>query len=201
MKIIVLVIATLFLFSPNLLRAQEPKEEIHNKYRHEVTFLGRNFDEVGLGYRLGTKKALWRISTTVGVNQMKEESSGLHTRIISSSNISLEIGREYRFEVADNLFLRTGGDLFYEHFKSTYESGPDAQNQFLNSGTENEYGIKLVSGFLYQLTKNIHLGFELTPSFSFRTRNFIWRDNNTIQRFTSIRLDKSVFRFNIGFNF
>jgi hypothetical protein len=202
MKISVLVIATLFLFSPKLLQAQEPKEKIHNKYRHEVTFLGRNFDEVGLGYRIGNEKALWRISATARANQFERIDSGLHVNTIGSAAIGLEIGREYRFEVAENLFLRIGGDLFYEYAAFINEPGDDVSSTFKMNTYENEYGVKIVTGFLYQVNKNIHFGFELLPYFSFSTRNNEWgRWGNSFRRSTNIRFDKSVFRFNAGFNF
>jgi hypothetical protein len=207
MKIKLSFTLIIFIFAISLTQAQEDEK---NK-RQEVTFLMSSFDDIGIGYRFGTSKALWRVSLTGDAKSTEHiinDSIGRSTN--TQSSLSIELGREYRFKVADNLFLRLGGDIFYGQNLLKNESGEDERFQHVNKRVNTEYGMKIVSGLMYQPTERIHLGFELLPSFS---RIESERSSgsaidqaptifNTISEESfAFSLNNSSLRFNVGFNF
>lgn len=203
MKFKLLLIACLL--STSLLHAQEVK-----KKRNEVTFLFKNFDTIGIGYRFGSSSALWRISLDGGAKQTEHIDLGVTRYTTTQSSISLDLGREYRFEVIDKLFVRIGGDAFYSRYNLKSKTGSSYTFQQISREVKNEFGIKVVSGLIYQPTDRIHLGFEILPTFSrgVSEKSYASAIETTPTNFTTItekdhafNLNSSSLRFNVGFNF
>lgn len=206
MKIKLSIILITLIFATSVAKAQEVQDK-----RHEVTFLINNFDNIGIGYRFGTSSALWRVSLTSGLKQTENIVNDTSINNINTeSSISIDLGREYRFKVAEDLFVRLGGDLFYSHNILKNENDESAQFRYVNKRLERAFGLKIVSGLMYQPTERIHLGFELLPSFSRiiseRTSGTGWDQAPT--NFSTIsdesfafNFKNSALRFNIGFNF
>jgi hypothetical protein len=206
MKINLVSILVILFFTTSYVQAQEVKES-----RQEVTLLLNSFDNIGVGYRIGTSSALWRVSLTAGASKTEHilnDSTSRNT--YNESSISIDLGREYRFKVAEDLFLRLGGDIFYRNRIRKNETGEESRFQMINKDVENELGFKIVSGVMYQPTERIHVGFELLPSLSWKRAekstaapynqqapNF---HTNTEESY-ALNLNNSSLRFNIGFNF
>jgi len=164
-----------------------------------------------LGIDLELLQRLWRVSLTSGLKQTENIVNDTSINNINTeSSISIDLGREYRFKVAEDLFVRIGGDLFYSHNILKNENDESARFRYVNKRLERAFGLKIVSGLMYQLTERIHLGFELLPSFSRiiseRTSGTGWDQAPT--NFSTIseesfafNFKNSALRFNIGFNF
>lgn len=207
MKIKLFTISTILIFSAFLVQAQESDER-----RHEATLLIKSYDDIGIGYRFGTSSALWRISLSGGVNDGERIVNDTTIQYFNNESfIGIDLGREYRFSVANNLFLRIGGDIFYNYSLYKIDNGPDARFRVINENVNNEFGFKMVSGLIFQPMENIHLGFEFLPSFSWikseRSAITGWNDgpltedsSSSIETF-NFNLSNSSLRFNIGFNF
>ncbi len=206
MKIKLSIILITLIFATSVAKAQEVQDK-----RHEVTFLINNLDNIGIGYRFGTSSALWRVSLSSRLKQTENIVNDTSINNINTeSSISIDLGREYRFKVAEDLFVRLGGDLFYSQNILKNENDESAQFQYVNKRLERAFGLKIVSGLMYQPTERIHLGFELLPSFSRiiseRTSGTGWDQAPT--NFSTIseesfafNFKNSALRFNIGFNF
>lgn len=203
MKIKLLTI--LIVLSTTLVYAQNEPQK-----RQEAVLLIRNLDNIGVGYRFGTEKALWRISlsTQLGkTDQLQQDSVSLTSK---NTFISITSGREWRHRVSDKLTLRIGGDLYFNYGKSKNESSPNATFRSIHESISKGYGINLVSGIIFQITNDLHCGFEFMPSFgkSINERNSAAGFNDDPSEFVTVgseslefRLDNAALRFNLGFNF
>jgi hypothetical protein len=80
--------------------------------RKEVGIVFRNLDYFGITYRTGTDQALWRISG-FSIRMGKHESYGSSTNVYTSSNagVGVQVGREFRKSITDQLQYRYGVDL------------------------------------------------------------------------------------------
>lgn len=208
MKITLLFIIAFF--TSMLIHAQDSNEKETNDSRKEVTLLFRNFEDIGIGYRFGNNSSLWRISVTGGAVTGETDMNDTLAYINKRSSFSIDLGKEYRFEVAKNLSLRIGGDVFYYYRWHRQENESNADIQFINVNAARGYGIKIVSGLIFQATDRIHIGLELLPTFSNttseRTAVRIYDNNRTefdesSSSYFAFNLDNSSIRFNVGFNF
>ncbi len=208
MKMTLLFLITLF--TTTLAYAQDTNEKETNDSRQEVTLLFRDFDDIGIGYRFGSESSLWRLSLTGGAVTGETEADDTSIYVNKQSRISIDLGREYRFEVAKNLSLRIGGDVFYDYRWHRQENEINNDTQSINVNSARGYGVKIVTGLMFQATDRIHLGFELLPTFSNstseRTSISIYDNNrteftDTSSNYFAFNLDNSSLRFNVGFNF
>ncbi len=205
MKIKALLCAILF-STTSLVAQDEPQK------RQEIGLSFNNFNNFGAAYRIGNDLALWRVGLDFGRNISKRDilvDSVDNEDSRSFANLSL--GWEKRYAVADKLYFRIGGDVFYQNSRLQQDedqSFPTSRSRETDIRTSN-YGLRLVLGAMYQISPNMHFGFEILPSYSwarsesetiFRTSTF----RNTVNTESSnsgFNLNTSSVRLNFGFNF
>jgi len=191
--------------SATLVHAQDEPQK-----RQEAVLLFRNLDNIGIGYRIGTERSLWRfgLTTQLSGNDQLQQDSVIQT--INDSFLSVYFGKEWRHQLSDKLILRIGGDIYFNHGKSVIESGINGNFRSRQESLSKWYGANVVTGFIYQINNNLHCGFEYLPSFgrSINKRKSASSFNSDPSEFTTVsserlefRLDNSSLRFNLGFNF
>ncbi len=206
MKIKALLYAILF-SATSLVAQDEPQK------RQEIGLSFNNFNNFGAAYRIGNDLALWRVSINLSTNSQVEE---IPNDTIKNNTddffLDISLGWEKRIALADRLYFRLGGDLFYQNGQTSFE-----RVQFVpfrqNSTTEissNGYGVRLVFGAMYQINSAIHFGFEVLPAYSWinserknsLTSNTTNPVENSIKTSNSgFNLNTSSVRLNFGFNF
>lgn len=182
------------------------------KPRQEIDLLLSDFNSFGSAYRIGNDASLWRIGLNFSTNTQKSESLADSLENIDSRTFfDMSLGWEKRFEVVEKLYLRLGGDAFYQNTKIKDE---DYQNVSFGQSTIDEIrtngiGLRLVLGTMYQINSNVHIGFEILPQF-IRSKSNTERTFNTINSKTvteressntGFNLNTSSLRLNFGFNF
>ncbi len=182
------------------------------KARQEIDLVLRDFTSFGSAYRIGNDASLWRIGLNFSTNTQKSESMADSLENIDARTFfDISLGWEKRFEVVDKLFLRIGGDAFYQNTKikdENYQNISFGQTSTSDVRT-NGLGIRLVLGTMYQINPNIHIGFEVLPQFirsnssterTFTTANSMGTSNMEASS-TGFNLNTSSLRINFGFNF
>lgn len=181
-------ILSLLLMAPILLSAQDSAVVKIEKPRvHEVGLAFPNLSDLGqlgLIYRIGSEKALWRFGTfsfNGSDSDAQRDSTG--SILGNGFNVNVTAGREYRKKISEKFELRYGADLSFGFRKSknTREStsyDPDSQELLYTRKSKDETtsyapGLGLVLGFNYSLLNNLILGAEVKPSITYS-----YRENN-----------------------
>jgi len=153
----------MILSMPLCLMAQEKTKQ------KEVGLVFNDLNNFGLTYKTGTNKAMWRFNTLLITGDKEKNESDDHERNYNSFGFNMQLGREYRKVIVENLELRYGLDLSfrYHHSKdeNTYNSGPDTDQ--LRKSTSYEPGINLVFGFNYVIKEKLVIGAEILPYFRY----------------------------------
>lgn len=178
------ILALLFM-APILLSAQDSAVvEIKKPRIHEVGLALPNLSilgQVGLIYRVGNEKALWRFGA-FSFTGSKVDGRSDSTRDLESEGFSAKItaGREYRKKLAEKLEFRYGTDLSFAFTtqKSRTEStiyDPNSDEFLYTTKSQNNVtsytpGVVIVLGFNYNLSNKIILGAEIKPSVRYNYR-------------------------------
>jgi hypothetical protein len=117
-------------------------------------------------YKVGTTRAMWRLATfSVNYNKYTENSNEFK-RYSTQSYFNLQVGREWRKSLTNQIEFRYGADLSvgYSIFRSKYEWIPVQQTQ---TGYFRSFmpGVNLVVGFNYLLSESLILGVEFLPGY------------------------------------
>ncbi|MFT4740040.1 MAG: hypothetical protein ACI9L9_000816 [Marivirga sp.] len=211
-----LSVLILFLFAQVAL-AQE--QEKFNRQEVGLSFSNFTFDNVGLNYRIGSETGLWRIglgTTLIGSTSDQTMDSAYASDSYNVNNLILTLGREKRIEVAEDLKIRIGTEIGYGRSKVKGFSEFEFRNALSireTTTTSNTYGIGLVLGTIYQLNKNIFIGFEFLPKYTYslskttsiieddRNTNDFKTENNSSNSKLDFNFNSTTFLFNVGFNF
>ncbi|MCK9452115.1 MAG: hypothetical protein M0Q90_10530 [Bacteroidales bacterium] len=176
------------------LMAQEPVK------RKEIGLVFSNLDNFGLTYKTGTEKSLWRFNTLFisGNNLDYVADSSANKR--NSMGFGVKLGKEYRKAIVNNLELRYGLDVSftYSHSKSEYDDKTVGDNDRLNEQTTYRPGINLVLGLNYILNKNLIIGVELLPDFSYTTGTSIEKNYFVNTADKEVKTDISGFNYGLS---
>jgi len=137
--------------------------------QQEIGLSFSNLDNFGITYKTGTKASMWRVNTVIiSGNNYKEESSNDDVSQ-SSLGFNLQLGKEFRKEIAENLELRYGADIAFgiNYSKSTREYDSNPENNRTNERTIYRPGFNFVLGLNYVINSKIVIGAELLPHFTF----------------------------------
>jgi hypothetical protein len=136
---------------------------------NEIGLSFRNLDSFGFTFRTGTHKSLWRFNTLfIGGSSMEQSADSSFSKQ-SSSGFGLQIGKEYRKLIVENLELRLGVDLSFDYSKSEYSYYNSTYDYRVQDRTTYIPGIKFVLGLNYLLSPNLVIGAELLPGVSYST--------------------------------
>ena len=168
MKIFSITLVLTFLLGG--LKSQEVK-----KYR-ELGVSTSTFNNFGITYRTGNENSIWRFNALVASSSRINESSDDYEFESNSFRSFLSVGKEKRKNISDKLALRYGVDarMSIEN-RATKEVDNTSIEERINENKLTKYspGINLVLGFNYEIAKNVLLGMEVHPAFtySFGERN------------------------------
>jgi hypothetical protein len=183
----------LCLFVSYSLIAQEPTVK-----QKEVGLVFSNFDSFGLTFKTGSEKSLWRFNTLLISGANMDNASDSVSDNQSNMGFSIEIGKEYRKHIIDNLEMRLGADLSFRYSQSKYDYEDKTVDGYdrLVERTTYHPGINLVFGFNYVIKDNIVLGAELLPSFNYTTGTSVektdWKNNSE-----EVKTDISGFNYGL----
>lgn len=129
----------------------------------EIGLAFNNFDKFGFVYKIGHQKSMWRFNV-IALRNSKSEVEEPEELDSESKNIgfNFSLGKEYYSDLATNFQFKYGWDLSYRYAKNEAESN---QNNKLEA-KHRDYGIDLVLGVNYPVSKHIILGAEVTPGFN-----------------------------------
>ena len=162
-KLIALVLFSLATIS--LLNAQTKDKQ------HEIGIALSNFQSIGVTYRIGQSKALWRFTTLFGDVFSSERVRDSTNQKTNFNGFSLAAGREWRNAPNEKIELRWGFDLEYSYSnnsQSTNLTGSPAD--FESQDITHSYGANAVLGANYLFNDNLFIGVELLPYVSFSNR-------------------------------
>jgi hypothetical protein len=163
--------------------------------RKEVGLVFRNLDNFGLTFRTGTDKALWRFTTLWISGSTFDQVADSSTHKQNSAGFGIELGKEYRKAIAENLELRLGVDISftYTQTKSDYDDKTVYDSDRQNEHTRYMSGVNLVFGLNYVVNDNLVIGAELLPNFSYTTGTSV--ENNI---FTNYEVKSDISGFSYG---
>jgi hypothetical protein len=164
--------AVLVLLSPFILSAQNSTTPEAKKPRVQEVGLAlpnlKDFSQIGLIYRIGNEKAMWRFGTLSfkGSNDgytIVEEREVVRDQL----TINFSAGREFRKKVAKKFELRMGGDLIIGYSRGanasiTYVYDEDTDELDYTRIIEDKRNtctpaLGFILGFNFYLTQNIRL--------------------------------------------
>ena len=137
-----------------------------------------NLKDIGLTYKIGTNKSLWRF-TTFSISErnttLTDQTSDRYNADHKTHNIGfgLAFGKEYRKPFANNFELRYGAYLSFTYSRSTSNS---RTNDDFNPASAEEVhkqmapGVNLVFGVNYVIKKVFVIDAEILPSIKYTTR-------------------------------
>ncbi|PIB34713.1 hypothetical protein BFP72_04460 [Reichenbachiella sp. 5M10] len=177
----------------------------------EIGLLFSNLDSFGLTFKMGTDRAMWRFNTLSLKNyQSKNESDSIDSKD-TSNGVSVQIGREYRKEIVDNLELRVGADISFSYSSSKHTFDNKRVDPFTRQTEITHYtpGINLVLGFNYVFKESLVFGVELLPGFTYSTGTQILKDTwdgnvektETDLSSYSVGLSNSAARLSVSYRF
>ena len=171
--------------------AQEPVKQ------KEIGLIFSNLDNFGITYKTGTEKSLWRFNALFisGYNMDNVADSSANKQ--NSMGFGIKLGKEYRKVIVNNLELRYGADISfdYSHLKTDYDDKTVDDYDRLNERTTYSSGINLVLGLNYVLSKNLIIGVELLPDFSYTTGTSIEKHYYTNSADSELKTDISGFSY------
>ena len=135
----------------------------------EVGISFASLNEFGLIYRTGNSKSVWRLNSLfIGGGQSQEIADSLE-RSDNFTGLSVEIGKEYRKEIAKDFTLRYGLDLGFRYNKSIRKRMDLANPGRDREDTNFSYGmyINIVLGFNYKFNESLLIGAEILPSINY----------------------------------
>jgi hypothetical protein len=183
-----LFIILLCLSTSHFLVAQETVK------RKEIGLAFSSFDSFGLTFRTGTDKSLWRFNTLFisggKIDQIRDSSANKSTH----GGFHIQIGKEYRKAIVEDLQLRLGVDISFSYSKAKSYSDVSSYNRSTEQTTYIP-GINLVFGLNYFLNDKFMIGAELLPNFSYTTGTSV--EKNSLATFKS---DMSGFSYGISNN-
>ena len=186
----ILILISISLATANILQAQDSRAQ------QEVGIAISNFKSIGLTYKIGQPRALWRFNTLIltGSNSTTQSDTTLLDR--SGFGITLRAGREWRHKPVENVELRYGFDLQYFYNKSINSSNDtgtfrdNARESFIH-----RYGVNLVLGANYIFNDNLFIGIEVLPYFLMETGSTEIRN-----LYTGVEQEFDVTGISYGFN-
>jgi len=189
MKHVVLIILCLFISYP--LIAQEKAKQ------KEVGIVFGSLNNFGFSFKTGTNKSLWRFGTTFINGTSGENISQNQTSKYNSQGVGVNVGKEFRKNIASKLDLRYGADVYfsYHNTKSDYF---DSLNSWTNKNKSsiNDYRLRFIFGFNYNVNENILFGIEMLPYFEYSISS---QETTTNSESSSVRKNKRK-DFNYGLN-
>jgi len=140
--------------------------------------------DIGLIYRFGHNKALWRISAFSSNGSDETFDNGVtNPEDRNYFSIGATMGREWRWNITDHFQFRAGADMrfFYSSSSSSREGeDPDQNDYSKEESTDMLYrpGINFIGGFNYVINNKFVLGAELSPSIIYTFYSY----ERTVQR-------------------
>jgi len=137
--------------------------------QQEIGLSFSNFDNFGITYKIGKKTAMWRINTVVLSGSKLNEDDGDDDLTRSSLGFNLQLGKEFRKLIAENLELRYGADVAFgmNYTKSDRENNTAPDDILTYKRTYYRPGFNLVLGLNYVIKDRIVIGAEVLPHFTY----------------------------------
>lgn len=126
----------------------------------------------GITYKIGNSNALWRFnSVMMNGNNHEETTDSISYDNNSNSHFRVNLGREYRKTVTDNLKFRYGADLSFSYAsqKGDHDDLVNGDYNYFSETSTYMYGANIVLGLNYVIQDKIVIGAEILPSFYYRT--------------------------------
>jgi hypothetical protein len=146
----------------------QAQESVRQK---ELGLLFRSFDNFGIGFKTGTSRALWRFNTLALNGYSTNEENDGSKKELDGHGFDFRFGREGRKEIAKNVEIRYGGDIFFGYHNSKSKYTDDADPDAVNYTKRVTYtpGVSFVFGFNYIINNSIVIGAEVLPGISYST--------------------------------
>jgi hypothetical protein len=167
LKIKGITLVLMYLCTLPSVTAQEPP------VLHEVGLSLSDFNNIGVTYRRGTEKALWRFNI---FNFEGEDFYFNEDRLEDyrgELQFNIGVGREYRRELGKKLTLRYGADLSFSYYHRIFRIEFLEDNEEYSTNFHEYYPhLSLVVGFNYSLSSKIAVGVEVLPNVGYEVRNY-----------------------------
>lgn len=140
----------------------------------EIGLVFSNLNNFGLTYKTGTERSLWRFNTVL-VSGGFNESTYHNLQIIQGNfGFGVNIGKEYRKPLVENIEFRYGADLSFSLSQSKNENH-QITNNIYNSLKDTRYvpGFNFVLGLNFKFNDKFVLGAELLPGISYTYRSIV----------------------------
>jgi hypothetical protein len=159
----------LLVFTFSLLSVSLSAQE--NTRQNEVGILFSGLDNFGIGYKIGTKKAMWRFNTLVLSGASNKDETANSIAEYDNLGFSFRLGREFRKELAESFELRYGGDLYFGYHRTANEYTNKTNPVYSNYEKRKALNIGggVVFGFNYVIKESLVIGAELLPLITFQT--------------------------------
>ena len=138
-----------------------------------------NLKDIGLTYKTGTNKSMWRFTTLFlsgGIANQTDQIPGRYNADHKTHNFGfgLKFGKEYRKPFANNFELRYGADLSFSYSRSTINRHITDDLVVYHSSVEESWeqmapGVNLVFGVNYVIKKVFVIGAEILPGLKYTT--------------------------------
>ncbi len=137
--------------------------------RREAGLLFRGVNNFGLTYRSGTENKLWRYSLLSGGLSSGNFSNANTEEASRAFSLGLQVGREFRKPLAEQLHVRYGADLLASvgQNKRTIDNAPLGSNDIEVTTTNWSAGVGFVLGLNYTFAKRFILGAEVIPQLTY----------------------------------
>lgn len=172
-----------------------------NSKQREVGLVFSNFDNFGISYKTGTKRAMWRYNTLLLRGNNNKEDGDFEKITRNNTGFELKFGKEFRRDISDKLEFRFGADLSFRYRDIKYENESKIDNvvTLKNNRTVYEPGLNLVLGFNYVVNDNIIIGAEMLPFVRYSTGTSETRERNySVNSNTYIDVDSDISGFSYG---
>lgn len=181
-----IIIVSLLLATSFSIFAQSDSSNIYKNKVKELGINSSNFTSIGVMYRSGHEKALWRVqlmNVSYEKNQLNNGDNG-GTNYYQSQlfNVEAKIGREYRKNIKDIIELRIGADVGFQYF---YQKN---DRYIVNNREYSRYNyspsMNLIFGVNHIISNRLVLGVEYVPSINLTVSNVYKSDYNEEGVFT-----------------
>ena len=166
----------------------------------EIGLVFKNLDNFGLTYKTGTDKSLWRFNVLLISGSIMDYTADSSVNTLSNMGFGINIGKEYRKVIVENLELRFGADISftYSQSKSDFDDKTVDDIDRLSERKTYKPGINLVLGLNYVLNKNVIIGVEVLPNFSYTTGTSIEKNYFTNTDDNEVKTDISGFSYGLS---